>query len=106
MSNLRNPNKAYIECWKDLAEQVINGDILGISLLKGITLKLSSGENITIYAKRDHKVLAAPGHNAETITIDRFNFVEVSQYIYINKYTCLIYLFLLKILRFFTLGKI
>jgi len=76
LGNLNNPNKAELEGWKDLAKLAVNGQA-NISLLKGIKLQ-KQDQSYIIYSKRDHTILAAPGLNAETITTDRFNFVEVS----------------------------
>jgi len=93
IGNVNDPLKAQSEGWKQLAISAINGQA-NISLLKGIKLQ-NKEQSYKIYAKRDHTILATPGLNAQTITTDRFNFVEVRitfkklciQYIYINKYT-------------------
>jgi hypothetical protein len=84
MNNLLNPNKSVIEGWKEIGDLAFNGQSQ-MSLLKGITLLKKSLDNkvekYTIYAKRDFTILSAPGHNAEKVVTDRFNFIEVR-----NKY--------------------
>ena len=55
-----------------------------LSLLKGITLQNTQQRKYTVYAKRDHQILSAPGHNAETIKTNMFKFLEVSYFIEIN----------------------
>jgi len=59
--------------------------ILQSAIAETITLKSRQLEvmkylkmKYTLYAKKDHEILAAPGRNAQTIVTNQFNFIEVS----------------------------
>ena len=77
MRSLTDPNKAELEGWLNLAKLAFDG-LSQLSLLKGITLHDSRYKKYTLYAKKDHEILAAPGRNAQTIVTNQFNFIEVS----------------------------
>jgi hypothetical protein len=79
LSNLKDPNKAISEGWKEIGLECLRG-VSKCSLLKGVKL-MYHGKNCIIYAKRDHYVKSAPGINSGNIVRDRFNFVEVRIYI-------------------------